>query len=331
MRRDLEASRRDPCTRSEEPRRYGSRVGTLDAAPTRARPRWRLAGEALGFARPMAVGIVNVTDDSFYSGARSRTPEVAVRDGLAMVREGFDLLDVGAVTAAAGPPVPPADEAARLVPAIEGLVEPRRVPVMADTFTPEVARRALDAGAAAINDIGGGADPAMLDLVAEAGCGYVLMHIDGPPREQRRPRSYDDPIAHLKGWFTQRLDAARRRGVAEEQIALDPGFDFDLTVDDDVEILARLDELRDLGRPLFVSLSRKDFLGAVLAGSWEARAPAEGREWATLAAVTFAVASGAELLRLHDRNAVDAMRVAHKITGGKFASELFGGGSPVDG
>ena len=133
--------------------------------------------------------------------------------------------------------MPPADEAARLVPAIEGLVEPRRVPVMADTFTPEVARRALDAGAAAINDIGGGADPAMLDLVAEAGCGYVLMHIDGPPREQRRPRSYDDPIAHLKGWFTQRLDAARRRGVAEEQIALDPGFDFDLTVDDDVEIL----------------------------------------------------------------------------------------------
>jgi dihydropteroate synthase len=331
MRRDLEASRRDPCTRSEEPRRYGSRVGTLDAAPTRARPRWRLAGEALGFARPMAVGIVNVTDDSFYSGARSRTPEVAVRDGLAMVREGFDLLDVGAVPAAAGPPVPPADEAARLVPAIEGLVEPRRVPVMADTFTPEVARRALDAGAAAINDIGGGADPAMLGLVAEAGCGYVLMHIDGPPREQRRPRSYDDPIAHLKGWFTQRLDAARRRGVAEEQIALDPGFDFDLTVDDDVEILARLDELRDLGRPLFVSLSRKDFLGAVLAGSWEARAPAEGREWATLAAVTFAVASGAELLRLHDRNAVDAMRVAHKIMGGKFASELAGGGSPVDG
>jgi dihydropteroate synthase len=119
--------------------------------------------------------------------------------------------------------------------------------------------------------------------------------------------------------------------VAEEQIALDPGFDFDLTVDDDVEILARLDELRDLGRPLFVSLSRKDFLGAVLAGSWEARAPAEGREWATLAAVTFAVASGAELLRLHDRNAVDAMRVAHKIMGGKFASELAGGGSPVDG
>ena len=94
---------------------------------------------------------------------------------------------------------------------------------------------------------------------------------------------------------------------------------------------SRWTTLRDLGRPLFVSLSRKDFLGAVLAGSWEARAPAEGREWATLAAVTLAVASGAELLRLHDRSAVDAMRVAHRITGGKLASEPSGGGFPVDG
>jgi dihydropteroate synthase len=284
---------------------------------------------SLGFPRPLAVGIVNVTDDSFYSGARSGTPDVAVRDGLAMIREGFDLLDVGAVPAAAGPPVPPANEAARLVPAIEGLAA-GRVPVMADTFAPEVARRALEAGAAAINDIGGGAHPAMLDLVAEARCGYVLMHIEGPPREQRRPRSHGDTIARLMEWFTERMDAARRHGVDEEQIALDPGLDFDLSVDDDAEILAGLDELRDLGRPLFVSLSRKDFLGAILAGSWESRAPAEDREWATLAAVTLAVASGAHLLRLHDRNAVDAMHVAHRITAGTFASGL-AGGSPVDG
>jgi dihydropteroate synthase len=278
---------------------------------------WRLRdGIVLGFPRPLAVGIVNVTEDSFYSRARSGSPKQAIRDGLAMTREGFDLLDVGAVPAAAGPPVPPEEEAARLIPAIEGLVEVGRVPVMADTFTPQVARKALDAGAAAINDIGGGRDPAMLELVAEAGCGLVVMHIEGPPRQQRETRAYEDPIAHLKGWFAERIAEARGRGVSKDQIALDPGFDFDLSVDDDVEILARLAELHELGRPLFVSLSRKDFLGALIGGSWEDRVPAEDREWATLAAASLAVASGAELLRLHDRSAVDAMRVTHRIVNG---------------
>ena len=148
------------------------------------------------------------------------------------------------------------------------------MPVTADTFQPEVARRALDAGAAAINDISGGADPEMLELVAERGCGYVLMHIEGPPRVDREPAGHPDPVAHLKRWFGERIQAALGRGVAEEQIALDPGLDFDLSVDDDLEILRRLGELRELGRPLFVALSRKDFLGAVLAGSWEDRAAA---------------------------------------------------------
>jgi dihydropteroate synthase len=292
-------------------------MGSGGAAQTRQHTGWRLRdGIELGFPRPLAVGIVNVTDDSFYSGARSRTAKGAIRDGLAMTREGFDLLDVGAVPASAGPPVPPEDEAARLVPAIEGLTEAGRFPVMADTFVPQVAREALDAGAAAINDIGGGRDPAMLELVAEAGCGLVVMHIEGPPRRHRSTPAYDDPVEHLKGWFAERIAETRARGVREDQIALDPGFDFDLSVDDDVEILARLDELHELGRPLFVSLSRKDFLGALIAGSWENRVPAEDREWATLAAVSVAIASGAELLRLHDRTAVDAMRVAHRILDG---------------
>jgi dihydropteroate synthase len=277
---------------------------------------WRLRDQVLGFPRPMAVGIVNVTDDSFFEGARSGTPHGAVRDGLRMTRGGFDLLDVGAVPAAAGPPVPVEEEAGRLVPAIEGIIEARRVPVMADTFVPEVARRALQAGAVAINDIGGGVDPEMLELVAETGCGLVVMHIEGPARAQRDPPSYDDPLEHLKGWFADRLAEARARGVREEQIVLDPGLDFDLSVDDDIAILMRLDELSELGRPLFISLSRKDFLGAIVAGSWAQRAPAREREWATAAAVALAAAAGAELFRLHDRSTVDAMRVAHRIAHG---------------
>jgi dihydropteroate synthase len=279
-------------------------------------PMWKLRSEKLGFPRPLAVGIVNVTDDSFFPGARSVTGDQAVLDGVRLAREGFDLIDVGAVAARSGPPVPSGREAARLVPAIEGLASERGVRVTADTFSPAVARRALRAGAEAINDIGGASDPEMLELVAEAGCGLVVMHIEGRPREDREPRPLGDPVEHLKRWFAERIEAAIARGVDEEQIALDPGLDFDLTVDDDLEILRRLEGLRDLGRPLFVSLSRKDFLGAVLAGSWEERAPVSEREWATAAATALAVASGAELMRLHDPSALDATRVADRIAHG---------------
>jgi dihydropteroate synthase len=276
---------------------------------------WRLRDQTLTFPPPLGAGIVNVTDDSFFEGARSGTPDQAVADGLALVQSGFDLLDVGAVAARSGPPVPAEDEAARLIPAVERLAAEAGVPVLADTFSSEVAERALAAGAAGINDIGGGADEAMLELVASAGAGYVLMHIEGPPRADREPRTYQDPLEHLKTWFADRIAAATERGVDEEQIALDPGLDFDLSVDDDLELLRRLPELHELGRPLFLALSRKDFLGAVVAGSWEGRVPAEHREPATLAATALAVAEGAEVLWLHDPSALDALRMAAAIAG----------------
>ncbi len=225
------------------------------------------------------------------------------------------MLDVGAVAARSGPPVPAEVEAGALIPTIQGLAG-SGVPVSADTFNPEVARRALEAGAVAINDIGGGSAQ-MFDLVAESGCGLVLMHIEGPPRQDRPVPRYGDPIAHLQAWFADRIEAAVARGVDPGQMAIDPGLDFDLGLEDDLAVLARLGELRALGRPLYVSLSRKDFLGAVLAGSWEGRAPASEREWATAAAVALAVAGGADLLRLHDASALQAVRVAARIAGGE--------------
>jgi len=274
---------------------------------------WQLSDQTLARTQPLAVGIVNVTSDSMYEGARSETPERAVEDGRRLVEQGFDMLDVGAVAARSGPPIPVEREAATLVPAIEGLAG-EGVPISADTFAPEVARQALDAGAVAINDIGGGSDE-MFDLAAKRGCGLVLMHIEGPPRSERPTPVYDDVVDHLKSWFAERVEGALCHGVAAEQIALDPGLDFDMTVEDDLQVLARLDELRALGRPLYVSLSRKDFLGAVLAGSWEDRAPAPEREWATAAAAALAVAGGAEILRLHDASALQAVRVAGRIGG----------------
>jgi dihydropteroate synthase len=272
---------------------------------------WRLADRTLDLARPIAAGIVNVTVDSMFEGARSGTPEQAVADGMALAEAGFEMLDVGAVAAKAGPPVPPEDEAAALVPAVEGLAD-QSVPVSADTFSVEVARRALAAGASVVNDISGGCEE-MFELVAETGCGYVLMHIEGPPRVDRAWRDYGDVVDHLRAWFEGRVELARDLGVSEEQIAIDPGLDFDLSPEQDLEILRRLGELRALGLPLYVSLSRKDFIGAVLAGSWEERLPAGEREWGTVAAVTLAVREGADILRIHDRSSLQAMRVAAEI------------------
>jgi dihydropteroate synthase len=295
---------------------------------------WRVAGGELDLTRPIGAGIVNVTVDSMFEGARSGTPEQAVRDGLALADAGFAMLDVGAVAAKAGPPIPPEEEAAALVPAVEGLIAEleRRFqtfpsyseekagndgarPVSADTFSPAVARRALAAGAQVVNDISGGCEE-MFELVAETGCGYVLMHIEGPPRVDRPWREYDDVVDHLRAWFEGRIEAARDLGVSEEQIAIDPGLDFDLSPEQDLEILRRLGELRALGLPLYVSLSRKDFVGAVLADSWDERLPAAEREWGTVAAVTLAVREGADVLRIHDRSSLQAMRVAAEICRG---------------
>ena len=296
---------------STHPARPAFRGGTLGRMTV-----WRLSsGLELTFPPSLAAGVVNVTADSFYAGARSVTPERAVEDGLRLAEEGFDLLDVGAVAARSGPPVEAEAEIAKLAPAIAGLAERSGVPVMADTFQAEVARAALDVGAAAINDISGGSDE-MFELVAERGCGYVLMHIAGPPREDRPPPAYQDVIGDLKAWFAARIERAAELGVAPEQIALDPGPDFDKSADDSIELVGRIGELRELGRPVMAAVSRKDFLGAILAGSWDRRLGSEDRGAATLAATAIATAQGAEILRLHDREALDAMRVAEAIARG---------------
>ncbi len=152
------------------------------------------------------------------------------------------MLDLGAVAARSGPPVGVEDECAALVPAVTGMAG-LGVPVSADTFQVETARRALAAGAACVNDISGGCEE-MFELVAETGAGYVLMHIEGPPRVDRPWREYGDVVAYLLGWFEERVERMREMGVAEEQIAIDPGLDFDLSPDQDLEIMRRLAELK---------------------------------------------------------------------------------------
>jgi dihydropteroate synthase len=258
----------------------------------------------------VGAGIVNVTVDSMFEGARSGTPEQAIADGTRLAEVGFDMLDVGAVAARSGPPVSAEDECAALIPAIE--VMAGTVPISADTFSVDTARRALDAGAVCVNDISGGCDE-MFELVADRGCGYVLMHIEGPPRVDRPWRGYDDVVDHMVAWFEGRVERMRQLGVAGEQIAIDPGLDFDLSPEQGLEVMRRLGELKALGPALYVSLSRKDFIGAVLAGSWEERLPPGEREWGTVAATTLAVRAGADILRLHDRSSLQAMRLTGEV------------------
>ena len=275
---------------------------------------WKLRGAELHLDRPRGAAIVNVTTDSMWEGARSGSAAQAVTDGLALAEAGFEMLDVGAVPARSGPAVPPHEEAARLVPAIERLTVLAGVPISADTFQPEVAAAALAAGAHAVKDIGGGADE-MLELVSDAGAGYVLMHIEGRPRSDRPLPAYEDVVDRLKEFFSERIGRALALGVEEEAIVVDPGLDFDKSADDDLEILRRIGELRSLGRPIYLSLSRKDFIGAVLAGSWEGRLGAERRGFATAAAAALAAAEGVEIFRLHDAASLDAIRVAGRIAG----------------
>lgn len=275
--------------------------------------RWRLSDRFLDLSNPIGAGIVNVTTDSMWEGARSGDAEGAARDGVALVEAGFEMIDVGAVPARSGPPVTASEEARRLVPALAALARAVDVAISADTFQPEVAAAAIDAGAHAVNDIGGATD-AMLEVVGDTGCGYVLMHIEGAPRVDRPRPDYGDVVDHLKAWFAGRIERAMTRGVDEEAIVIDPGLDFDKDTDDALEILRRLPELASLGRPLYVSLSRKDWIGAVLAGSWEARLGATDRGFGTLAATALAVDGGAQIHRLHDPAALDAARVAARIS-----------------
>ena len=273
---------------------------------------WRLSGGIEpSFPPSLAAGVVNVTSDSFYAGARSVTPERAIEDGLRLAEAGFDLLDVGAVAARSGPPVETATEIESLAPAITGLAECSGVPVMADTFEPEVARSALDAGAVAINDISG-SSVEMYELVAERGCGDDVMHIEPPLRLDRTPTVYVT-CRPPQAWFAERIERmAGRQGR--------PRADRDRPRAGLRQGRGRHD--RAAGANPRASGAWKAGHGGDLAQGlsrrrhcrlWEARPGADERGAATLAAVTLATAQGAEILRLHDPEALDAMRMAAAI------------------
>ena len=258
--------------------------------------------------RPLVMGIVNANPDSF-SDAGQHPDKVAL--GLQLIEEGADILDVGGESATTKrPPVPADEEIARVVPVVEALAE-RGALVSVDTYKPEVAEAAVAAGAVMVNDVSGLRDAALADVCARTGAALVLMHTRAAPKERLQdPDRYDDVVADVVEFLRERMELARSRGVADEQLVLDPGPDFAKTPAQTIALLRRLDELRALGRPLLLAVSRKDFIGALTR-----RAPRE-RLAGTLAALDWGVEHGAAILRVHDvRDAADFLAVRAALRG----------------
>lgn len=272
--------------------------------PTRS---WtlRLAGGRrldLG-GRPRVMGILNLTPDSFSDGGLWDDPARAVDQALAMAEAGADLLDLGAESTRPGggvygggaPAVDVEEEWRRLAPVLAALRPRLDLPLSVDTRKGEVARRALAEGADLVNDVTSLADPAASRVVAEAGCPVVLMHSRGETATMQRHAVYDDVVAEVRGELAAALDRAERAGVGREQTVLDPGMGFAKGVEHNVALLARLDELAELGRPLLVGASRKAFLGCLTG----VERPAE-RLAGSLAAALWSAARGAAIVRVHD-------------------------------
>jgi dihydropteroate synthase len=259
--------------------------------------------------RPLIMGILNVNDDSTASRLTQRTLEEQVEYALRLRDEGADMIDVGAESGRTDRPPREVEEERDLVVPLVAELARRDVIVSVDTFKPEVAEAAVEAGAGLINDVSGLADPALADVAARSGAGLVLMHTAAAPKEANFP-GYEDPMADVLAFLRRRMILARDRGVGDEQIVLDPGPDFAKTPEETVRVLRRLPDLKALGRPVLLAVSRKYFIGAI-----SGREP-EDRLAGTLAAVGAGVDAGADIVRVHDVADVrDYLELRRVLTG----------------
>jgi dihydropteroate synthase len=261
-------------------------------------------GRALSYAsRPLLMGILNLTPDSFYAPSRVAADD-ALRRALLMAEQGADIVDLGGESTRPGAEmVTEADELARVVPVIARLVAAGAPPISIDSQKPAVVRVALDAGAVIVNDVGGLRDPAMASLVASSGAPVVVMHMRGTPRTMQESPQYEDVVAEVLVELKTRLNRAFDQGVLPHQIVVDPGLGFGKRLQDNVRLIAAVPQLLALG-PVLIGASRKSFLGSIV------DAEVEERLLATIAAHTVAQSRGASILRVHDvEAALQAVRV----------------------
>jgi dihydropteroate synthase len=269
------------------------------------------------------MGILNVTPDSFSDGGLFLDAAAAVEHGRALVEEGAHILDVGGESTRPGAePVSGEQELARVTPVLEGLAQAgllERVQVSIDTCKASVAAAALDVGASLVNDVSAfRTDPQMAALVADSGAECCLMHMLGEPRTMQREPHYDDVVDDVKAFLGERMEFAVREGIREERILLDPGIGFGKTIEHNLTLLARLNEIAALGPPLVIGTSRKSFLGRIIAQVSGVQEPAEAalRLPGTIATNVLALERGASVFRVHDVAPVrDALAVAAATLG----------------
>jgi dihydropteroate synthase len=260
--------------------------------------------------RPLIMGVVNVTPDSFFDGGRFLDAEAAVAHAVQLVEEGADLLDVGAESTRPGADaVHEAEERRRAIPVVTAVAKAVTVPISIDTSKAAIARAALDAGAVLVNDITAlRGDHTMVDVVSQTGAGVVLMHMHGTPRTMQQAPCYDDVVGEISDFFEERIRFAMAHGIMRRQIILDPGIGFGKLLVHNLTLLAQLSRFEQFECPLLVGVSQKAFLGKLV------ERPVQERQWGTAAAVAMAVDRGARILRVHDVRAMkDVVQVAAAI------------------
>lgn len=290
----------------------------LGAAPQMPLP----SGKALALdTRPAIVGVVNITEDSFSDGGRlypEGHPEAGIASARALLAEGADVLDIGGESTRPGSqPIPADEERRRVLPVLEPLVAEGAI-CSIDTTKPEIAGEAVAAGAQIVNDVSGARDPAMLQVVAETGAAYVLMHTRGTPADMQRRTDYDDVVAEVYEFLADGLERCIAAGVSRSRILVDPGIGFAKTAEQNLTLLRTLRQLRGLGSAVFVGASRKSFLGTLSSMDPEDPAPPGDRLEASLACAALAVAHGAAMVRVHDVAAtIRTARVSRAISMGQ--------------
>jgi dihydropteroate synthase len=250
------------------------------------------------------MGILNTTPDSFSDGGRYHTLDAALAQGRELVAAGAGILDIGGESSRPfAEPVSEQEEMDRTIPVIEALANEIQVPISIDTVKPAVAKAALNAGAAIINDISAfEKDPAMADLAAETAAPVILMHMKGTPETMQINPSYDDLMGEITGYLEERVAFAMEKGVAKDKIILDPGIGFGKTVDHNLVLIKELHRLTDMGFPVLMGPSRKSFIQNILTQTTKKEAgPDDPRtEYGTLAAVAASLMNGAHIVRVHD-------------------------------
>jgi dihydropteroate synthase len=269
-------------------------------------------GERLTLGRPLVMGILNVTPDSFSDGGRYEKPLDALRHAEQMVAEGADIIDVGGESTRPGSdPVSEDEELARVVPVIRDIRASLDVVVSIDSYRAPVVEAALEAGASMVNDVSAlRMDSAMVDVLRERAAPVVFMHMLGSPKTMQVKPSYEDCVTEISGFFAERLAFAESAGIDPSQVILDPGIGFGKRLEDNLAILVRLNEFSTLGRPILVGASRKSFINMVHAVD----GPADERIGGSIAAAVVAYVNGADILRVHDvRPTLEALKLAAAV------------------